>query len=116
MDKIAHYQEVIAEILLEYQEFLQGSSIVRNNILKAEVLLDAQHNHFQLLFLGWQGYQYIYNVALHLDIIDDKIWIQQNNTEFKIHNELMERGVARQEIVLGFIAPTERQFTEQGDL
>jgi hypothetical protein len=37
-----------------------------------------------------------------------KIWIQCNNTEREIVDELMEKGVERQDIVLGFIPPYAR--------
>ena len=42
----------------------------------------------------------IYGPVLHLDIIDNKIWIQQDGTEVGIANELVELGVPKQDIIL----------------
>lgn len=53
-----------------------------------------------------------YGVVLHIDIIDGKIWIQQDGTEIGSANELVELGVPRQDIVLGFDPPNLRQYTD----
>jgi len=45
-------------------------------------------------------------------ILDDKIVIQYDGTEVGIANELVARGVLKQDIVLAFHAPYLRQFTE----
>ncbi|MGB3534591.1 MAG: element excision factor XisI family protein [Microcoleaceae cyanobacterium] len=49
---------------------------------------------------------------LHLDIINGKIYIQQNNTEQDIAPILVEFGVPKEDIVIGFHSPFKRQFTE----
>ena len=43
--------------------------------------------------------------------IDGKIWLQQNNTDILIADELIENGIPKDKIVLGFIAPSERLST-----
>lgn len=47
-----------------------------------------------------------------MDLKGDKIWIQRDGTEIGIANQLLDAGVAKQDIVLGFQAPYKRQFTE----
>jgi XisI protein len=48
---------------------------------------------------------------LHLDIIDGKIWIQQDGTEAGIDNKLMELGVPASQLVIGCDPPMMRQYT-----
>jgi hypothetical protein len=48
---------------------------------------------------------------MHLDIKNGKIWIQQNTTEVDIAAELLEMGVPKQDIVIGFHTPKMRQLT-----
>lgn len=43
---------------------------------------------------------------------DDKIWVQQDGTEVEISNKLAERGISKQNIVLGFDPPMMRQYTD----
>ncbi|MFN6539298.1 MAG: element excision factor XisI family protein [Nostoc sp. EkiNYC01] len=49
---------------------------------------------------------------MHLDIKNEKIWIQHDGTEGGIADELTNRGVPKQDIVLAFHSPFKRQFTE----
>ncbi|MEM7530897.1 MAG: element excision factor XisI family protein, partial [Chloroflexota bacterium] len=48
---------------------------------------------------------------LHFDIINNKIWLQHNGTEMQLASELVEMGVPKQDIVLGFHSPFRRQFS-----
>jgi XisI protein len=42
-------------------------------------------------------------------LIEGKIWIQHNSTEIFIDRELIGRGVAPQDIILGFRSPKVRE-------
>jgi XisI protein len=46
---------------------------------------------------------------MQLDLIEGKVWIQHNSTEIAIDRELIGRGVAFQDIVLGFRSPKVRE-------
>jgi hypothetical protein len=65
-----------------------------------------------LVHVGWHGDRRIYGCILHLDIRDKKIWLQHNGTENDIAAGLVEMGVAKTDIVIGFHSPFKRQFTE----
>jgi XisI protein len=49
---------------------------------------------------------------IHLDIIDRKIWIQQDGTEIGIANELVDLGISPQQIVLAFKTLERRKITD----
>lgn len=51
----------------------------------------------------------IYGRAIHLDLIDGKVWLQNNSTEILVNRELIKRGIAPQDIVLGFRSPNIRE-------
>jgi hypothetical protein len=67
---------------------------------------------YQLVYVGWRDQDRIYGPVLHLDIINEKIWIQQDGTEVGIANELVELGVPKEDIVLGFQLPSVRKYTD----
>ncbi|HEW98574.1 MAG: hypothetical protein DRR16_07615 [Candidatus Parabeggiatoa sp. nov. 3] len=48
---------------------------------------------------------------IHVDIIEDKIWIQYDGTEEWIATDLVENGVPPETIVLGFRPPEVRPYT-----
>jgi hypothetical protein len=53
----------------------------------------------------------VHAVVFHLRIIDGKIYIEWDDTERGITGELLELGVGKDDIILGFICPEYRQFT-----
>ena len=107
MDKITHYQNLLTDLLNEY------GSIAKTLTpdVKSQLIIDRERNQFQLLSVGWHGERYIYTVAFHFVIVGNKIWLQQNNTDIMIADELVARGVPKSDIVLGFIAPEVRTYT-----
>jgi len=54
------------------------------------------------------------SVPFHLDIIDGKIWIQQDGTNKPIALELERSGVPKDDIVLGFHSAENRTYTGYG--
>jgi hypothetical protein len=46
--------------------------------------------------------------------MDDKIWIQYDRMEFAVANELVELGVPKEDILLGYHAPFMRQYERFG--
>ncbi len=65
-----------------------------------------------LVEIGWQNGRRIYGTLLHIDIIDQKLWIQQDGIEEGIADELVALGVPKQQIVLGFKPIDRRKVTE----
>jgi hypothetical protein len=81
---------------------------------EVQTLFDSEQDHYQLLYVGWRGNKRDFGCILHLDIKDGKIWIQHDGTEEGIANQLVERGVPKQDIILAFHEPYVRQFTDFG--
>ncbi len=107
MAKVEQYRQLIEELLLAYSEIKAS-----NEEVEAEVIFDQQRDRYQVVHVGWSNKGRIYGCILHLDIKNEKIWIQHDGTEGGIANELISRGVPKQEIVLAFQSAFKRQFTE----
>jgi len=81
-------------------------------ILKCKCFLrDRQHDHYQLNSVGWDENERIHSCLLHLDIKNEKIWIQYNGTEVSMAEKLMALGVSKEDIVLGFQLSYKRPHT-----
>jgi hypothetical protein len=107
MAKVEQYRQLVQELLQAYSEIKSS-----NEDVEAEAIFDTKRDHYQLVHVGWTNKHRIYGCILHLDIRDDKIWIQHDGTEGGIANELVDRGVPKTDIVLAFHSPFKRQFTE----
>ena len=107
MDTITKYQEIVIEYL---NSFLHRRPSNLPDIDRY-VLADKESNNFQLLDIGWQGYQYVFTVVFHFRIKNGKVWLQRNITEHEIVDVLMEKGIPREDIVLGSVHPDMRPIT-----
>ncbi|MCU0348900.1 MAG: XisI protein, partial [Saprospiraceae bacterium] len=50
----------------------------------------------------------VYYIVFQMDIKDGKIWVQQDTTDVPIVQRLLDAGVPKSDIVLGFHAPYKR--------
>jgi XisI protein len=106
MDKLAKYRQIVQDVLQEY-----AATPISNGQIDSQTIFDTTHDHYQILDVGWDKNRRIHDCALHLDIIDGKVWVQHNMTEMQIAQKLMAEGVAREDIVLGFQAPYAREYS-----
>jgi XisI protein len=107
MAALTEYQTKIQDLLTELAAY--GS---KDGEVESQLIFDRERNHYQLVYVGWRNKHRIYGCVVHLDIKDDKIWVQHNGTEFDISIRLSEMGIAKQHIVNGFHSSYMRQFTE----
>ncbi len=77
----------------------------------AEIVFDTERDRYLLLYVGWRDEDRMHGCPIHIDIKDGKIWIQRDFTEEGLATKLVEFGVPKTDIVLGFRAPYVRQFT-----
>ena len=106
MDKLQKYHQVIQDLLME-----EAHPYCQSDDVETVIICDPERHHYQLTYIGWEGDHRIFNLILHLDIKDGKIWVQHNGTEMAIGKRLMEQGVPASDIVLGFQSPFRRQFS-----
>jgi hypothetical protein len=52
--------------------------------------------------VGWVGHRRVHGCVLHLDIINEKIWVQHNTTELQIGQELVAIGIHKEDIIVWF--------------
>jgi hypothetical protein len=109
MDRVAVYRKHIQNLLQERAE----RSMKSPSQIEAQTIFDTERDHYQLVYVGWKpnGLR-DYGCLLHLDIKNGKIWIQYDGTEGGIAYRLLELGVPKEDIVLGFHPPEVRKYTE----
>jgi len=109
MDKLEHYRQCIRNLLNEEATTTEG-----NPDIECQIIFDVEHDHYQLLDVGWDDLKRIYSCFIHLDIKNDKIWIQRNMTEMDIGQKLVEMGVSKEDIFLGLHPLYKRPYTCYG--
>ncbi|TAE58689.1 MAG: XisI protein [Nostocales cyanobacterium] len=109
MDKLAFYRKCVQEILIKYSK-----SKPINSDIEVQTIFDKEQDHYQIVDLGWEKHRRIYNCVIHLDIKDGKIWIQRNQTDQQISDQLVEMGIPKEDIVLGLQPVYVREYTGYG--
>ncbi len=108
MDNLSLYRQYIQELLTERAKLRSPFDPVAS-----ETIFDTISDRYQLVNVGWKDASTrIYGCVLHVDIKDGKIWVQHDGTEDAIADQLVARGVPKQDIVLAYHAPHVRQYTD----
>lgn len=101
------YRQIIETILTEYAQLPYAYEDIRT-----EAVFDRVHDRYVLVNVGWDSGQRVHGGLVHIDIIDGKLWIQRDGTEHGIAKELVQAGVPKDRIVLGFQPAHIRPYTE----
>jgi XisI protein len=107
MKKVKKYQKIILSILEDYAK-------VRYSNLDAEnrLIADKENHRYQVVTIGWNGRKFVHDCPLHFDIIDNKIWVQRNMTDIDLGSIFTQNGVPNSYIVLGFLSPKMREYSD----
>ena len=106
-DKLMHYQQIVQQLLVEYAQVKPAYGEI-----EVETIFDTQRHHYQIVHLGWHHNRWIHHCTIHLVIRNEKIWIFCNSTEHDIAAELVDLGVPKSDIVLGFHPPFMRELSD----
>lgn len=106
-DQLARYRDIIETTLLDYTTipYAYGEIAIRTSF-------DRAHDQYLLVNVGWDDERRIHGCLVHIEIMDDKLWIQRDGTEAGVANILVEAGIPKDQIVLGFRPPDIRRHTE----
>ena len=107
MDTLTNYRQIIEKILKEYAAlpYAYGE-------LERELIIDKSENSYLLLTIGSENKQRVHGCLIHIDIINNLVWIQRDGTEDGITNELVNAGIPKNQIVLAFHPVNVRKHTE----
>lgn len=93
---------------------MEAYAKVRYSNLNAEnkLIADKENHRYQVVTIGWDGRKFVHDCPLHMDIIDGKIWVQRNMTDIDLGTIFAENGVPKTDIVLGFLSPKMREYSD----
>ena len=99
MNSIEKYKQILKEEF-EYQASKFQSPLPS---VGSRVYIGENQNHFILMDIGWQGKCYTHRILYTVEIIDNKIWIHEDNTDTDLIGRLLDKGIPKKDIVLGFV-------------
>ncbi len=105
MGTLSAYRQAVRAVLGQYLNINYAYGKIEN-----EAVFDEGNDRYLVVSVGWDAPRH--SCLLYVDILDGKVWIQEDNTEDGIAGELEEAGIPNTDIVLGFHEPEVRQYTE----
>jgi hypothetical protein len=105
MEAHSFYREIIMSVLSDLAE-----ACTRDGV---EILpvFDTERDTYLVLDAGWAGGHRIHRFITHLRIRNSKIWVEVDNTDFRIVEQFLDAGVPKGAIVLAFHSPQKRPLT-----
>lgn len=108
MEKVERYRQIIMEVLEELVSDEEKSS----SPIPVQFIKDHEGGHYMLFSNGWRDIKRVYGCYLHIDIAPDgKVWLQHDGTDLVVGQMLLDKGVAKEDLVLGFHHPWQRVDT-----
>ncbi|MBM3226184.1 MAG: XisI protein [Candidatus Tectomicrobia bacterium] len=107
MDTLSRYRHIVRELIHTY-----ASTKPAHGSIQTEAIIDTDNDHYEVMHVGWDGVRRVHGTVVHIDIINEKIWIQYDGTSRPVAEALLDAGVPREAIVLGFHPAALRQYTD----
>ncbi|MFN0035844.1 MAG: XisI protein [Saprospiraceae bacterium] len=101
MEKVKKYETAILKVLGEYAVITSPFMPDVEN----KIVADTLNHRYQLIRMGWHKDRHVHYTVFHFDILEGKVWVQENRTDVKIDDELVDAGIARQDIISGLQHP-----------
>lgn len=107
MDTRLKYQSIVKQVLQNHADY----RATLPDSYTSQPIFDDERGQYLVLDMGWHGDQYLHATPIHISLINDKVWVQYDDTEEGVVTDLMAAGVSKEDIVLGFRHPKIRQHT-----
>lgn len=100
MDRLKSYEHMLQELVEQYAadwKLHDGTTIA--------AVTDLEHGHYQIVRYGWKEGRYIHSCLVHFTVRDQMVQLLKNDTDVEWDRELVDRGIAPDDIVLAFRQP-----------
>ncbi len=104
-------EDRVKEIVKKLIEYYASFEISYGEV-SYQKLSDDNRGIYQLKAIGWHGKRRIYGLILDLEVKKGLVWIHYDGIEEGIALKLEERGIPKEQIVLGWLSPTMRKLTD----
>ncbi|MBD1808342.1 XisI protein [Microcoleus sp. FACHB-SPT15] len=106
MDTLEQDRQIIQKVISEYAQIPYAYGEIERH-----TVFDCSSDRYLLMIVGWEKVRQVHGCIIHIKIINGKIWIHRDGTEDGIANELLNAGIPKERIVLGFKSPKIRKHT-----
>lgn len=105
MDRIEKYRQILESTVKRHAQFQPA-----NGDIKTRAVCDYENGEYIVIDSGWnEKGRRIYDVVLHFRLQDGSVHVERDNTDAEVVRELLESGIAKEDIILAYnAAPFQR--------
>jgi hypothetical protein len=92
-------REIVKQVILQYAALRPSHGDIR-----LDAVFDETRDRFALVQVGWDRGRRIRGLLLYITLADDKVCIEYDGMEHGIVDDLIQRGLAEDQIVLAYVA------------
>lgn len=108
MDKLIFYKSVVQNIMNTIVSDFQSAT----QPFQMQMIKDDSHGQYLLFQNDWHNERRLYGPILHMEVASSgKVWIHYDGTDLVVVEQLLEAGIPKEDIVLGFRSPVVRPDT-----
>ncbi len=109
MDRLDTYRTLVKDLLECHADRMERYP---QPDITTELSFDEARDNYLLLSVGWTKQGRMLVPTIYLRLREGKVWVENDWTEAGVVEELMERGVPEEDVVLAFQRPGLRQQAE----
>ena len=96
MDRIENYRQILEKTVKRHARFQPA-----NGEIKTHAVCDHETDEYMVIDSGWnEKGRRIYDVVLHFRLLDGIVHIERDNTDAEVVRELLDSGIAKDDIIL----------------
>jgi hypothetical protein len=93
------YRAAIKTVLETYAQLRPSHGDIR-----LDVIFDETRDRYGLMQVGWDRGRRVHGNLIYITLQNDKIYLEYDGIEHGITTDLIEQGIAEQDIVLSFLS------------
>ncbi len=110
MDRLASYRAALDAIVRRFGAAFQAAP---DQTIETVLITDPEHGQYGVWSVGWQpDGRRSFGPLFMARIKDGKVWVEADNTDLTLADELLAAGVPREHIVLAFHPPERRRYSD----
>lgn len=110
MGQVENYKAIVRETLQILEKKFNNNP---KDAVKYKFIADETKGEYLLFSDGWEGIHRYYGCVAHISVTDEgKVWLQYDGTDLIIGQKLLDKGVQKNHLVLGFMSITRRKDSE----
>lgn len=104
MDTRTAYREIVKDVINKYARLRPSHGTIR-----LDTVFDEQQDHYALMQSGWDRGVRVRGNLIYVTLRDDKVYIEYDGIERGISDELIRRGIPKENIFLAFLSPSNEE-------